>query len=361
MSAAAPDDEKTASGEKAKAAEEAPPAESGKATPEKTRVVAQWKHSSPFLSCRFDPTGRYLFAGAEDRSVVRWDVESGAATPFAGHESWVRAIAFHRESGTMLTGGFDGRLIWWQVDAAEPAPARVVDTGHGWVRAVAISPDGRLVATAGNDRAVALWSFENGERIDTLRGHECHVYNLAFRPSTGTDDGVTLASADLRGVVLHWKLGGADAPRRLEASALYKYDQGFRADIGGARCMSFSGDGKQLACGGITNVTNAFAGVGNPCVVLFDWESGEVAKTLLSKDKLRGVAWGVAFHADGFIVGASGGGGGGFLLFWKPDAEHEFFKLKLPNTARDLDLHPDGLRIATAHHDRHVRVSIMQA
>ena len=47
-------------------------------------------------------------------------------------------------------------------------------------------------------------------------------------------------------------------------------------------------------------------------------------------------------------------------LFWKPDQVNEFFKLALPNTARDLDLHPDGLRVATAHHDGKVRVSLMR-
>jgi hypothetical protein len=35
----------------------------------------------------------------------------------------------------------------------------------------------------------------------------------------------------------------------------------------------------------------------------------------------------------------------------------EFFKLGLPNTARDLDLHPDGLRLATAHHDGILRIT----
>ena len=56
-----------------------------------------------------------------------------------------------------------------------------------------------------------------------------------------------------------------------------------------------SGDGKRLACSGITNVTNAFAGVGNPSVVEFDWEAGKQRVAYLSKGKLRGVAWGAAF------------------------------------------------------------------
>ena len=41
--------------------------------------------------------------------------------------------------------------------------------------------------------------------------------------------------------------------------------------------------------------------------------------------------------------------------------DKEFFKLKLPNTARDLDLHPDGLQLATVHGDRQLRISRMTA
>ena len=56
-------------------------------------------------------------------------------------------------------------------------------------------------------------------------------------------------------------------------------------------------------------------------------------------------------------MGVSGGSTGGFLLFWKPDAEKDYFRFQLPNIARDMDLHPDGLQVATAHHDRHVRIT----
>ncbi len=139
-----------------------------------------------------------------------------------------------------------------------------------------------------------------------------------------------------------------------------KYDKTFKAYIGGVRSMAFNPDGSRLAVGGITNVSNAFAGVGNPSVVVFDWATGKQVVEHLSKAKLRGVAWGVALHATGITIAASGGSGGGHLLFWKAGEANEFHSLKLKDTARDLHLSPDGKQVVTAHYDGHVRIYRME-
>ena len=56
-----------------------------------------------------------------------------------------------------------------------------------------------------------------------------------------------------------------------------------------------------------------------------------------------------------------GGSSGGFLLFWKPDADKDFHRFALPALARDMDLHADGIRVATAHYDKHVRIVALAA
>ena len=101
-------------------------------------------------------------------------------------------------------------------------------------------------------------------------------------------------------------------------------------------------------------VTHAFAGIGNPAVVLLDWETGRQARMLTTAKNLRGVGWGLNFHPGGFLVGVMGGNGG-FLLFWKADADDEFHQLKLKQDARGLDLRPDGMQLAVAHYDNRLR------
>jgi WD40 repeat protein len=217
---------------------------------------------------------------------------------------------------------------------------------------LAVSPSGERVATCGNDNLVKLWDTADGRLVAQLAGHESHVYNVAFHPS-----GETLISCDLKGGLKEWDVAASALKRDLAATAsLYKYDPTFRADIGGARSVAFKADGSQVALGGITNVTNAFAGIGEIMVVLVDLAEGKTALQLEAKDKIRGTAWGVAHHAAGYWIGLSGGGGGGWLYFWKGDAANEFFKLKLPSDGRDMALSPDAKLVAVAHADKSLRL-----
>src|SRR5436190_10649829 len=111
------------------------------ADPAQTHVAKTFAHGSPWISCRFDPQGRFAFGGAEDNRVWRFNLADGAKTELAGHESWVHALAFHPDGETLITGGYDGRLIWWQTAAEKPVPVRTVKAHNRWIRAVAVSPD----------------------------------------------------------------------------------------------------------------------------------------------------------------------------------------------------------------------------
>jgi WD40 repeat protein len=333
----------------------AAPAPSPKIDPAKTHLLKEYKHTSPLLGCRLDPTGQFVFAGAQDNSVVRWHLDSGKKTLLTGHKSWMRALAFAAKERLLFSGDYAGRVLAWLMDAEQPAAVHTIEAHRGWVRALAVSPDGKTLASCGNDHLVKLWSIADGRPVRELAGHLCHVYNIAFHP-----DGKHLVSADLKGVVKIWDLAKGESVREMDAKILYKYDPSFMADHGGVRSMAFSTDGSLLACAGITDVSNAFAGIGKPLVVLFDWATGKQKQLLRPKENFQGTAWGVVFHPAGFLASV-GGGNGGVLWFWKPDKAQDFFQLKLPNNARDLDLHPDGRRLAVAFFDGAVRVYGMEA
>ena len=322
--------------------------------PLQTHEVASHKHDRPLVACGWDPSGRWILFGAEDHGVHRLAADASAAVALPGgvaaHDSWVWAIGHAPDGGRAFTGGYDGRLGAWPL--GEPAPAAWLVSAHdGWIRGLAVSPDGAVVATCGNDRLVKLWRAADGAAIAACPGHESHVYAVAWRP-----DGRGLVSCDLKGSLKEWGPAGAAVRDVGRAEALWKYDAGFRADIGGARTMAFRADGGQLAVGGITAVSNAFAGIGHPAVCLLDFAAGTQALLLEPKDKPHGVCRGVAWHPAGFWITVAGGGGGGWLRFFQPGEAAEFHAVKLPANGRGLSLSPDARRVAVALADGTLRI-----
>ncbi len=113
---------------------------------------------------------------------------------------------------------------------------------------------------------------------------------------------------------------------------------------------------KALACSGLHKATNPLGAVQDPLVIEFDWESAK--PRLTHAPDARAIAWRIVYHPDGFLIACCGGTNPSFMFF-KSDQDKEFFQFKLPNTARDMDLHRDGLQLVTAHFDNQVRISRM--
>lgn len=312
-------------------------------------------YGSPFLSCRFDPQGKYVFAGAEDNSILRWDVAANQKVSLKAHDSWVYALASSRDGATLVSGGCDGRLIWWPAAAETPQPARTIAGHDGWVRCLATSPDGQFLLSGGNDRLVKLWNLADGALVREFAGHDSHVYSLAFHPS-----GQFALSGDLRGNIHQWDVAAGTLVRSFSAKPLWSYNGGQGVDFGGVRALAVSVDGKYLAAGGLFNASNPLGAVHDPTVLLFEWESQKQIQQHIAEG-LKGSVWRLVFHPDGWLIGATGGTSGGHVLFWKPEQNKEFHRYALPNTIRDLDLHTDNLRIVTSHFDRHLRISGLMA
>lgn len=81
--------------------------------PKAAWVANQWAWDRPLVSCRFDPTGEFVFCGSEDRNVERFRLSDGARTVLAGgHQTWVNAFAFVPDGTVVISAGCDGKLTW---------------------------------------------------------------------------------------------------------------------------------------------------------------------------------------------------------------------------------------------------------
>lgn len=325
--------------------------------PKQAHIVSQWPHDRPLVACRFDPAGRFVFCGSEDAVVERFNLADGVKTVLSGgHETWVHGLAFTEDGAQAISGGCDGKITWWDAAATAPTPIRSIAAHQGWIRALDVSPDGKLLVSGGNDNMVRLWNIADGTLVRELAGHERHIYSLAFHPQ-----GEFLLSGDLTGVLKQWEVTSGKEVRTFDAKPLHTYEGGQQVDFGGIRAIAVSPDGKWLAAGGLYKATNPLGAVHEPLVLLFDWASQKLEKQQIAEGITGGVIWRLKWLGDGSLMGLCSGASGAFLLFWKPDAEKDFHRFQFPNLARDMDLHPDGLQVATAHHDHHVRITRLAA
>lgn len=317
------------------------------------------------LACRFDPSGKYLLAGGMMPHVVQyalpvegeaiaWD-QKGTLLRLNGHKTWVAALDVAPDGGRFFSADYSGQLCGWSFPAASPEdkPLWSQQAHQGWVRALAVSPDGSQVATCGNDHAVRLWSPDDGSLIRELAGHTCHVYNLAFHPTLDY-----LVSGDLEGNVIQWDLLTGKPVRQQLAKNTYTRRDNLQ--LGGIRCMNFSSDGYLLGCGGMFGIGSIGDGIGSPSVTVFEFEADEARRRLTSKEQHRSFVNGVHFHSSGLTIAATGGLDGGTLLFWNEEAGESPIKSlhhhALKSSGWGMDVHPDEVHVAVAHHDGYVNV-----
>jgi WD40 repeat protein len=126
----------------------------------------------------FSPDGHFLYSSGGDGTIKKWDLETGTA----------KAMVSGRNEIVNLSLSSDGSLL--ACDCRAKA-AEVLDTRGGarkltapqgdYVWAVAISPDGTLLAVAGGDERlpVVLWDVQTGRVVRKFSGIK-NAGSLAF-------------------------------------------------------------------------------------------------------------------------------------------------------------------------------------
>lgn len=302
--------------------------------PTTTHQVKEVEHPSPLLTCQYDSTGRFVFAGAQDNHLQRIDVATGEKTLMEGHQSWVCTMA--KGPGLLFSGDYTGTVIAWSLSEKEVVKKWRIEAHPQVVRSISVSPGGKQLATAGRDGKVRLWSADTGERLREFSGHSGQVYATIFHP-----DGKHLVSAEREGNKLfQWDLTTGKKVREFDAGDMSAYRRYEDIEWGGARGLAFDAAGTSLACCG----RHEYAGPAT--VLLYDWKSGKQTEKLLSE--FKGIFYSLQFHPQGFIIAAAGDITVGELWFWKPGQEKALANIKTSGPSLGLDLHPDGHHLAVA-------------
>jgi serine/threonine protein kinase len=133
------------------------------------------------------PSGKWLAAGTEDRSIEIWNVMTGEKhATLRGHTAGVTAVCFSHDEKSLASGSADRTVKLWDIRSkAERKNFRA----SGMVTAVALSGDGRWLAAGSADKKVKLWNLKEEGKVAGFR-EKRESSALAFSP-----DGRLLAVA----------------------------------------------------------------------------------------------------------------------------------------------------------------------
>jgi len=287
--------------------------------PKNLRRVAEWKSEDILFAVARVPATERLFVGSSDFGVHEFDLaaEQPQRVPFAGeaHTSYVTGLALAGE--TLVSGGYDGRLIWWNV--AERRPTFALTAHDRWIRRVLPTPDASRIVSIADDMQIKVWDTSSRELIKSFTDHPAmtpHDFPSMLYAAACSEDGKWLATGDKTGHVAIWDLVSLEKVGQIEAPVLYTWDpMQRRHSIGGIRALAFSPDGSKLAVGGIGTIGNVDHLDGKSRVEVFDWQSG-TRLFELEDDKRKGIVEQFAWLSSGSVLLCAGGDHKGFLKLY---------------------------------------------
>jgi WD40 repeat protein len=322
--------------------------------PRNLRTVREINRRDILFSVARVPNSDRLQVGSSEGKVLELDASQANAQPreLAEHGRYVTSV---RLAGrTVVSGGYDGRLLWWDLDQGRLI--RTIRDAHSrWVRQIAVSPDGTKLASVADDMVCRIWNTANGERLHELRGHEARTpQNFAsmLYACVFSADGRHLATGDRVGHVVIWEVASGRQITALEAPTLYTWDgvQRIRS-IGGVRGLAFSHDGTHLAVGGVGQIGNVDALQGPSRVEVFDWARRE---RLFHFTGQNGIVNRLIYHPRGEWLCAIGGGGNGLVMFYDTARRAMIHQGNVPMHVHDAAFNEDFTTLYAVGHQKAV-------
>lgn len=276
----------------------------------KLSLAYDHKLETGVLGLAIEPKAERVFAACADGAIYAVDPVTGRAAAFeARHQSYASGCVLLPDGRTLISGGYDGALIWHDVETRRCLQRVLAHRFWSWQ--LALSPDGSRVASVTGQYLPGGWKYEPAvetERcvkvFDTKSGDEVAAFShappalsCAFSP-----DGKHVAAANMMGDVRVWNLdGGSEAPASRWSTPAFTSWGSIKTHhyCGGIYALAFSPDGSALAGCGMGPMTDPMAGNGKMLWHRWDWRKGEKLDEIKEGQNGAGLMEALAWHPDG--------------------------------------------------------------
>jgi WD40 repeat protein len=323
--------------------------------PKNLHQLAHWPSQDIVFCLAADDDGSTLYLGSSDANVYVFDTATEKPQRTAlggeGHQSYVTSMV--RCGKTLITGGYDRRLIWWDLETRQAI--RSIQAHDKWIRRLAVTPDQRRVVSVGDDMRCHVWDAVSGESLADFSDHDAttpHHYPSMLYAVAVSPDGTKLATGDRVGHVALWDAESYRKIGEFEAPVMYTWDpKQRRHSIGGIRSLAFSRDSKQLAVGGIGKIGNIDHLGGPARLEVFDVASGE-RRLEIEDTKKKGLVEQIVWSPGNDWILTAGGDHNMFLTFHDATSGERIHQDGNGGHAHGLVHNEDFSKIFVAGHQR---------
>jgi WD40 repeat protein len=277
--------------------------------PVKADQAAIFKLPSTVLGMDVSQDGSRLYAACMDGGVYEGDAKTGDAKKLYAHASFASGVSALHDSSIIISAGYDGTLIWF--DVAEKKEVRRVPAHKFWSWQSDLSRDGKYFASVTGqylvggldyepapetEPSVKVFESETGKLVHEL-SHVPSVQAIAFSP-----DGQYLAAGNLMGETRVWELSSGKQLAACKTTSLTSWGIiKVHAYQGGVYSLVFSPDSQSILVCGMGQMRDPNTGNGKQTWQRFDWRKPDapMISEIRAGDAGGGHPEALAYHPSG--------------------------------------------------------------